>query len=356
MLRWLFSCVGLLVLLLATGCLKELDFALGEQENELVVYGILTDQPGRHRVNITRTNPFETQVAPAPVSGAVLTLEDGQSRQYPFVEIEPGVYQLADTLFKAEAGERYALEVRLADGQAYRSEWGLTPKRVKPDSAYAGRVERERKTQLELYIDVPIPADPTGVFLRWEVTRVWRRTSVDLATVFQDYFRFRAPKVCYMTEAPNPNDLQLFGSKRQGDFSLRRQAILNLPLDEKFFERNVFQVLQYRITEEAFNYWNDIKRVNNPEGTIFDPPPATVRGNIYSKQDPQVRILGFFEVAAVDTVYTSVTSSLFLPTFVPDPCFRDFNRLEWAETYFYRPTCAFCTNIEGHSLEKPKFW
>ncbi len=91
------------------------------------------------------------------------------------------------------------------------------------DKVYPGVEVKDNDQTLLVYSDVNIPADPQGVFLRWEVTRVWRRTSVDLATLFQDYFKFRPPDVCYMTEDPELNAVRIFGSKRRDAFALRQR-------------------------------------------------------------------------------------------------------------------------------------
>ncbi len=351
--RWKFLCF--LMLILCGGCIKELNFELGQQEDLLVVFGTLSDQPGRHIFRVTRTNAFERQVDSRPIEGATLLVQDSKGKQYPFVALEAGTYLLKDTLFRAVAGEQYQLDLKLPNGEHYRSDVETMPAAVRMDSVYPGIVVKDFDQSLQIFADVKIPADPNGVYLRWEVSRVWRRTSIDFATLFQDYFRFKPPVVCYMTLDPEPNAIRLFGAKRRDAFSLRQQEIARIEADEKFFERNAFEVTQYRISSKAHEYWNKINLVGNPQGTIFDVPPATIRGNIYNVDKPQERILGYFELASVDSAYTYCDRGIFRYT-INNPCLVDYTKPAWEATYGYHPECAFCVNIKGHSTKVPKFW
>ena len=346
--------IWLLLALLCSACIKELKFELGKQEDLLVVFGTFSDQPGKHIFHVTRTNAFERQDI-NPIEGATLFVLDSKGKQYPFVELEAGTYQFKDTLFRATAGEQYQLDIKLPNGGHYRSDVETMPAAVRIDSVYPGVEVKEFDQFMQVLADVDIPADPNGVYLRWEVSRVWRRTSIDFATLFQDYFKFKPPVVCYMTEEPEPNAVRIFGSKRRDAFPLRQQEIARIDADYKFFERNAFEITQYRISSKAHEYWNKINLVGNPQGTIFDVPPATIRGNIYNVDNPRERILGYFELAAVDSAYTYADRSIFTYT-INNPCLVDYTKPAWEATYGYSPECAFCVNIEGHSTKVPKFW
>lgn len=343
------------LLLFCGGCIKELNFELGKQEDLLVIYGVFSDQPGKHIFRVTRTNAFEKQIDTEPISGAKLYVLDSKAQKHPFVELAPGTYRFQDTLYRALAGETYQLDVELPDGGHYRSDIEVMPASVQMDSVYPSVTLKDFDQTFIVNADVKIPEDPNGVYLRWNVSRVWRRTSIDFATLFQDYFRFGPPKICYMTEIPEPNAVRIFGSRRRDAFALRQQPVMSIEADEKFYERNAFEVTQYRISAKTYEYWRNIDRVGNPAGTIFDSPPATIRGNIYNVENPKERILGYFEVAAVDTAYTFCERNVFRYA-INDPCRRDVFSPAWVNTYGFDPKCAYCTNIEGHSLKVPKFW
>lgn len=346
----------LVLLLLCIACIKELNFELGKQEDVLVVYGVVSDQPDKHLFRVTRTNPFEKQVDTDPISGATLFVVDAKAQKYPLVETAAGSYRFQDTLFRAVAGEIYYLDIQLpGNGGHYRSDLEVMPAPIRMDGVYPGVEIKNFDQTLQILVDVNIPADPHGVYLRWDVTRVWRRTSIDFGTLFMDYFRFPTFPICYITEDPEPNGIRVFGSKRRDAFALRKQEVARMEADDRFFERNAFEVVQYRITSKAYEYWKNIDLVGNPQGTIFDVPPATVRGNIYNVDNPKERILGYFELASVDTAYAYCERNVFRYA-INDPCRRDFNNPAWSNTYGFDPECANCTLIKNASTKLPKFW
>ena len=352
------NCACLLgLLLLCSACIKEINFELGQQEDQVVIFGTLSDQPGKHLFRVTRTNPFERQVDSKPISGATLLVQDSKTNKYPLVELEAGTYQIKDTLFRAVAGEQYQLDVVLPGGEHYRSDVEIMPTPVQLDRAYPGLDVEERSYDqtFQVFADAKIPANQDGVYLRWEVSRVWRRTSIDFGALFGNYLMYPDFPICYITEDPEPNTIRIFGTKRKDAFTLRQQEVTRVEADVRFFERNAFEVVQYRISERAYDYWNDINLVGNPKGTIFDVPPATVRGNIYNVDNPKERILGYFEVAAVDTAYTATERDIFRYS-IDDPCRRDFTNPAWRATFGFHPECADCTRIKGASENVPKFW
>jgi Domain of unknown function (DUF4249) len=130
------NCACLLVLLLlCSACIKEINFELGQQEDQVVIFGTLSDQPGKHLFRVTRTNPFERQVDSAPIGGATLFIQDSKANKYPFVALEAGTYMLKDTLFRAVVGEQYQLDVTLPGGEHYRSDVEVMPTPVQLDRA-----------------------------------------------------------------------------------------------------------------------------------------------------------------------------------------------------------------------------
>jgi Domain of unknown function (DUF4249) len=352
--------LALLVLMLAGTCVKELDLKVKDQGKQLVVYGNFTYAPGERFVSIRRTADFGLQIS-EKVSGAKVFLVDEQNRRLPFNESENGDYRFADASFQAVPGRKYHLEIELKDGEKFRSEPSAMPAPLKIKRSYFEFIPAavaETRPSIGIMIDLDVPANPEGTYLRWSVQRIWQRTSIDLATLFQDYFRFKPPVRCYLTDSLSTQALPLFGTPRTGALSILQQQVVSIELDNKFWEKNGIEIIQYHSSPEAYAYWSDVKLVANQQGTIFDPPPAAVLGNIYRADDPGERILGFFELTAVDTSYVFVEKGQLkdFGYFVPDPCIQDYSRQEWWDTFGFSPSCAFCVNIVGHSTVRPPFW
>ena len=84
-------------------------------------------------------------------------------------------------------------------------------------------------------------------------------------------------------------------------------------------------VKQYSLSREAFEFWNNLKKVNESGGSIFDEQPYLVISNVTCLNDPGERVLGYFQVSAVKQERMYITAheldDLNLPYFQPD-CIR----------------------------------
>ena len=71
------------------------------------------------------------------------------------------------------------------------------------------------------------------------------------------------------------------------------------PFNFRFTENFCFHISQFSISEEEFNYWNNIKDIVEINGSLFDPPPGTVIGNIRNVDNSNDIAVGYFSVASV---------------------------------------------------------
>jgi hypothetical protein len=155
-------------------------------------------------------------------------------------------------------------------------------------------------------------------------------------------------------------------------------------------------VNQYSISKEEYDFWNNLKQVNESGGDIFAEQPFTVLSNIHNVSDPTERVLGYFQVSAAKQKRKYITFSeivgMNLPIYqyqcerlVKDPTDIPHGYESppptWDELYsmycitsdyyfvepqysggtnnlekmvFARPECADCT-ITG-TITKPDFW
>jgi hypothetical protein len=84
-------------------------------------------------------------------------------------------------------------------------------------------------------------------------------------------------------------------------------------------------VKQYSLSKEAYEFWNNLKQVNEAGGSIFDEQPYPVISNITCLNDPGEKVLGYFQVSAAKQVRKDITAreldELSLPWFKYD-CIR----------------------------------
>lgn len=107
---------GLLALLFAS-CQDVVDLDLDAADQQIVIEGILTDQPGKHRVQIVKSVPFDEPNQFPPISGALVTIADDAGLLDTLPENAPGVYE-TQKLTQGIAGRTYTLRV-VAEGKTY---------------------------------------------------------------------------------------------------------------------------------------------------------------------------------------------------------------------------------------------
>ena len=86
------------------------------------------------------------------------------------------------------------------------------------------------------------------------------------------------------------------------------------------------------LSASAYTFLNNLEKQINVEGSIFDPPPSFLRGNILNIEQPEKIALGYFYVAgvaesdiAIDRSQVGKNPDIFIglqpdPLYCGDPC------------------------------------
>ncbi len=77
------------------------------------------------------------------------------------------------------------------------------------------------------------------------------------------------------------------------------QLIFKLPYD--YSSQFLITVHQNSITRGAYNYWQLVQQESRRSGSIFDPAPVNIKGNIESTDKTQKSALGYFMASASES-------------------------------------------------------
>lgn len=106
-----------LLVILFTGCKKEYDLSIIQQNQKLlVVEGILTNELSSQTVKLTRTINYLSNTTPEGVTNATVYITSSND-SIPYKLLSPGIY-ISKTPFKGEVGETYTLHV-IVDSMKY---------------------------------------------------------------------------------------------------------------------------------------------------------------------------------------------------------------------------------------------
>jgi len=255
-------------------------------------------------------------------------------------------------MIKAQPGKQYAIRIRTANGRTYESDPEIMPYPVKPDTAYT-EMENVKlpnsagdpvidSWQIDLYINTPVQSAKSYAFLRWRVLEAYNFMEYNNNTPLAH------PKTCYMTNDINYQDIQLYNGQELKGGELEHHLILTrlAEPDVQFYLAHYYNISQYSITREAYDYWSKLKSVSNPSGSFLDTPPAAVIGNVHNITNKDEVVLGNFEVAAVNIIRVKGRPADLLPHYVHYPC-----------SDIPRPTyCYDCLTLPNSSLVEPSYW
>ncbi|MEI9921760.1 MAG: DUF4249 family protein [Bacteroidota bacterium] len=146
--------------------------------------------------------------------------------------------------------------------------------------------------------------------------------------------------------------MAIYATKGNNIKELKAVLLAQRKIDQSFLARHYFTIYQASITLEAYNYWKNVNLLINRSGSIFDAPPAPIKGNAYSKDDDKEKVLGYFE--AGNTVLSrfymlrSDIASQIQP-YCLDPRFG---------VYYpnYPRECYQCTLLDNSSHQMPAWW
>ncbi len=334
----------LLLLILMNACIDPLDFPRFQDQDLVVVDGLLTDdEEGPHYVRLSRTAEVGRSKNFRPITEAMVRLYDDLGQFSFYVEEAPGVYRLPPTaLIKAGVpGRSYRLEIQLRNGVRYESRPQKMPEKVRADST---TFVTDGVRRISIYNNLTIPERAAGPFFRWKIVRVY--------SVFEIVCSPLDPaNVCYVTE-PQRNDqvVVLDASNFQPGQSIR-QFVRTWETDRTFGLPQFFNVTLETIDREAYTYFEKVDALLSQQGSIFDAPPGTIRGNISRVSDPDEVVLGFFYVAPADTTRVKTIASDYLPQVINPYC-----GIPGFPPIPFLTECCNCLRLDNSTLEQPDYW
>jgi Domain of unknown function (DUF4249) len=361
-LLYLFLVINLSFLI--GSCVDSVPFSTKSEDGFLSVEGTFHNLADTQFLTLYRSRGYTS--APNPEIKARITIFSNDNKSAMYNEIRPGVYALLPQILRGDVGKRYYIEIKTRDGKTYQSEPETMPEPVKPDSISFSAYDKEElspsgiKTEdrvLKILINTPIKQGNNDAFLRWNID-----DSFEFNTLPECEPSFKRVITCYYSRKMPVSRVALVSSKdllysRVDAFAINEVSLQLFSL--QFKEIHYWRVTQNSITEKAYNYWKNIDKVSNQVGSLFDVAPAYVKGNLFNVNDTEEKVLGYFEIVAVERIARPLTIGLINRDYgsirakEEDPCDNYYS----SEKY---PLCCDCPNyqISGwlNSPQKPTYW
>jgi len=296
---------AILLSLNLSGCVEEVSIKSFSSENILVVDGLLTDKIGETIVKIFYSSPLGLDENKIPLENAEVWITDQDQVRTNFTEKSSGVY-IPPSDFFGIAGNTYQLFFNTNNGIKYHSSPELLRKSPPIDSIYMHYAELpvglENEPGLQLFIDSQSKNNEPDFFrYSWQDAH---KVIVPYPSKFEYFHREDSVtertediRVCYKRDSTDK--LVLGSTAGQLNNQLKELPLkFNLAWSFNYTHKYGVIIRQYRINEEAFDFYRNVKRLNDANGSLFDRQQGEISGNISSLTTGE-NVLGYFEVSGV---------------------------------------------------------
>lgn len=304
--KFLFFPVFLILIITLTTCIDPYDPKLEKYQSLLVVNAILTDGEESASVILTRTTitPVET---PATVTGARVLVTDDLGNTTFLREESTGKYNTNSKSLRATAGRRYTLKIQTPDGKEYESDPGLLTSSGPVDTLYylkSARKTEDGELQEGIMIYIDSEGGSENRYFRWSYEEWWKFNipyPVTHQYIDEDHIYPIPVKnvTCYKNRRSDEVLIQELVPGENPEF--KKQAICFIPSDksDRLLVQYFIEVAQYSVSEKEYEFWRQMKEINESGGDIFDRQPYQIMSNIHCVSNPEEMVLGYFHISGV---------------------------------------------------------
>lgn len=302
----------ILLITVMYSCIETLEYKTITYESALAVEARITNETKLQKVKLTRVYKLEDENT-TNETGAIVTVTDDQGKIFNFNEFSPGEY-ISNTPFAALQNVKYQLHIKTNDQKTYTSNQqeikgisSLQNVKAKAVTSNIGGIPQEGISIIAESFD------PTrnSTFYRYEfeetnkiIAPYWspnyikiiRRESRPIIEIVRKNYEDR---ICYKTEFSNNIIITETTNLTEDRVSIPVNFIQKNDVKIRF--RYSILVRQYVQTPEAYNYYKLLEKLSTSENLLSPVQPGILIGNVFSNENENEDVLGFFEVASVSS-------------------------------------------------------
>ena len=243
----------------------------------LVVDGFINSR-GISTISLSRTYAIALAASPPTETSATVFVEAQTGRQYLLRESAVKGTYVSDQLTLNPA-DTYRLHLTTAAGKEYAS--AFVPVKTTPPIDTV--VWRATGTGVDLTVSTHDPARATQYY-RWEYAETWEIVSPYVPSLEYSGNRLRAlsvpyPALCWRTT--RGTTVQLASTATLSQDVVSAYPLRQLPSTaQQLLRRYSLLVQQHALTKEEYQYWELLRKNTETIGSLFDPQPVQLTGNV----------------------------------------------------------------------------
>ncbi len=302
-------------------CTEKFYPEIDENVSVLIVDGKITNGIGSCEVRLFRTVKFIDKFDLKPEIDATVILHDNQNRTEILTEHEPGIYRNSSLIIEGEVGSSYWIEILTLSGDKYESSPELMPAAFEISPLYGEEIEvitnnSSKREGIRIYFNAK-NNDNTSTHIRWEYRESYEWHSPFINAKPQSE---NPSRICYPVN--NFSQISVFDASK-----LTLKEVNHLPTSTvynneiKFLHNYLIDMRVYAISKQNYVFWENMKKLHQSNGNLYDVVPANIKGNIETCSD-NCQVLGYFEASSVRKMQRTFNSNDFSMKFsvFPDEC------------------------------------
>ena len=364
---------GMIALL--SSCKEEYNAPLKDVDKSVLVMEGVLNVSGPTKITLSQSMKIDEQAQFKPILQAQLNVEGKDGSNSGLVSAGAGMYTHPN--LNLTVGNEYRLRIK-ANGSEYLSEWVVAKNTPPIDS-----ITWERDSEgLNFFLSTHDPSNNSRYY-KWEYDETWQINAYYFAlykwtggTTIVPLDPSETPYSCWKYD--RSTTIMIGSSAQLNEDVINELPVYHIPLgSEKLSFRYSVLMKQSSLTKTAFEYLTLMKKNTETLGSIFDPQPSELRGNISNIADPNEIVMGYVIASGISEKRIFVTSveanwsyyqnceyiqipnnkdtiASYVPTYLP------WSAIEAGPgvitDYFMAiPPCVDCTK-RGGSLSKPSYW
>jgi hypothetical protein len=289
-----------LVIILLNRCITEFTPQTNEEQQLVVVEGLITDQPEAYVIKLSKSIPLGKKAAAIPLRNCNVTVSDDIGHVFYAAEYYPGTYYTDPSVCRGVVGRKYTLNIFLNGPTGNILHYQSIPIEMKPvppiDSLYFEKIVIRQNEGFyqpdegaQVYLNTHSP-DNSCKYYRWEFDETW-----------EFHLPYAVPNnVCWLSSKSD-----LINVKSTS--AIAESRVTRYPLNyisnetDRLKVKYSMLVKQYSINEDEFVYWDKLRNITEQVGGLYDITPSSITSNIMCIEDPGQKVLGYFSVSACST-------------------------------------------------------
>ncbi len=294
----------LFLILLLSSCVEPIEIDTAENQNILVVEGIITNENINQEIKLSRTTILNTHEK-KPVSGAEISVTSSDNDIYEFEETSPGLYH-SILPFSISIGTDYTLTIE-TENEIYKS----SPERINSTTKIDRIISEKGNYRNQNGIGISAISsedDEDSKYFKYEYEETYEIHSpvqrlfeyiINEDNEIELVQKHRQDTICYVTE--NSKEIVLFNPSLLEDGRQHTSLVRFLTEDDYkiAYEYSVL-VKQMKVSAEVYSYYSTLKELSESENVFSQYQPGFLNGNIYSPSNEDVKVIGYFSTASVD--------------------------------------------------------